>query len=496
MNHISRNQPGEIQKGGNMNNTFLIEILGGNPDELDKLEKMLDQPSYKIEKVELSEDKRIANTYKKADLHIVCLSPDVEYQMALASQFTEFTSDKILYIAYSVDNSIRKWAFEHGASSYMLEPVNPHELCMVVDQLLFAGSLKEQENTSETILSFLKAMVSENKKSIQPVSDPNKNLGHFYPDLSRHIENIGNGVEFLQHLVERNLLQSSVANRIRICPACSAHQLNYREVCPRCQSVDIHSKETIHHFSCGHVNVIEHYRRGAELVCPKYDKQLRHIGMDYERPTDYSQCNACNYIAPEPDVQVQCLQCGSTYKTDDTLERIICSYNLTEEAIQAVSSGQLEGLNLDTLLHDRVTGLYSRQYFEHQTEKEFARATRYKQEFSIFMIKINDLEHVRDHHADYLDDYVKSILGAITDHLRLLDTTCIWDPETVAILLPETGLNGGEIVASRMKQQVAALEYLYHIHKPEITLAFSPFNSSYSTHSDMISTTYKQLNQG
>lgn len=286
---------------------------------------------------------------------------------------------------------------------------------------------------------------------------------------------------------------TSITNRVRICPTCNDHQLNYREVCPRCQSIDIHEREVLHHFSCGHIDVLDNYRKGTDLSCPKCNKILRHIGLDYERPTNYFQCNTCRYISPEPEIQVQCLQCGITCQPDETLERIVFDYHVTEEASQAISRGQLGGLNLEGLLRDHISGLYSRQYFEFQTEKELRRAKRYKHNFSTVMVRVNDLIHIKDEHADYLDNYLESVLTAVTGQLRLLDTPCVWDIETIAILLPETDSEGVKIVMDRMKKQVEGLEYLYHIHIPTVKISCTSFTEQITDHLAMLKETYNKL---
>ena len=44
--------------------------------------------------------------------------------------------------------------------------------------------------------------------------------------------------------------------------------------------------------------------RGGDLVCPKCNRQLRHIGVDYEKPSKLFTCFNCEIYCPEKIVDV------------------------------------------------------------------------------------------------------------------------------------------------------------------------------------------------
>ena len=101
------------------------------------------------------------------------------------------------------------------------------------------------------------------------------------------------------------VLDRRLADKVHRCPNCAWHTLNFVEVCPRCRGIDIEIENVIHHFACAYVGAWSEFRHGVDLVCPKCDEKLRHMGMDYEKPSDTYRCHACGYVFTESRVEIK-----------------------------------------------------------------------------------------------------------------------------------------------------------------------------------------------
>lgn len=94
-----------------------------------------------------------------------------------------------------------------------------------------------------------------------------------------------------------------------VCPECFDKTMIYHETCPKCSSVDISEHNMIHHFRCANISPEHTYMNGGRLVCPKCSRDLKHIGVDYDRPTTSYHCNQCSINFSEAKVICECENC-------------------------------------------------------------------------------------------------------------------------------------------------------------------------------------------
>ena len=155
----------------------------------------------------------------------------------------------------------------------------------------------------------------------------------------------------------------------------------------------------------------------------------------------------------------------------ETVEKNIYSYELSEFAWEAVRSGKIAGVDLTSFLYDHNTNLYNKQYFEIELKRELIRMKRYKSEFTLVLARIEKIDEIQRNHPGRVTWYVNSIFKALTKDLRELDTTCVWETNTLGIILSETNLDGALIVVNRINQNIQSLEYLYDVCTPEVTFS-------------------------
>lgn len=107
---------------------------------------------------------------------------------------------------------------------------------------------------------------------------------------------------------------------------------------------------------------------------------------------------------------------------------------------------------------DYLTGILNRRSFIEMGQHERARAKREKASLTLLLIDIDHFKIVNDSHGHQIGDI---LLRAITDtlraQLRSVDLLARWGGEEFALLLPDTDINGSQIVAERLRDAVMAL---------------------------------------
>lgn len=167
---------------------------------------------------------------------------------------------------------------------------------------------------------------------------------------------------FLQKLSNMGYVSSkNFIEKIHLCPKCHSDYLIFAECCPKCKSSNIQSESVIHHFRCANISPESTYSFDDQLRCPKCKQFLRHIGVDYDRPSYVYLCNNCGNAFLQSDMKVLCTNCHSILETSELKPFDIVEYEFTSKGIHAFSSNQVI-LNVET---DLITGYMDYDHFRH-----------------------------------------------------------------------------------------------------------------------------------
>lgn len=121
---------------------------------------------------------------------------------------------------------------------------------------------------------------------------------------------------------------------------------------------------------------------------------------------------------------------------------------------------------------DPLTEIYNRRVFFDVANREIVRSIRYHNPFSVVMIDLDHLKQVNDTYGHPAGDAVlKEAVKIIKTNLREIDTFARYGGDEFIVLLPETGLVGGQKVADRI--MIAGDSTLYTFKDFEIPVAFS-----------------------
>ncbi len=105
---------------------------------------------------------------------------------------------------------------------------------------------------------------------------------------------------------------------------------------------------------------------------------------------------------------------------------------------------------------DGLTHLYNRRHFTEMARHEFERARRYHHPLTAIMLDIDHFKNVNDTHGHAVGDQVLQIVAARCQAIvREIDVLGRYGGEEFVSLVLETDLQGGEVVAERLRQTVA-----------------------------------------
>jgi len=117
-------------------------------------------------------------------------------------------------------------------------------------------------------------------------------------------------------------------------------------------------------------------------------------------------------------------------------------------------------------LHDELTKLPIRRYFNSKFQEEFYRAERFNQPLSIIWIDIDYFKEINDTYGHQIGDVVlKEISRVIMTNLRKIDFPCRYGGDEIIILLPQAG---------EMEALNLARRLLNEIRNIKIEVPFSP----------------------
>jgi diguanylate cyclase (GGDEF)-like protein len=106
-------------------------------------------------------------------------------------------------------------------------------------------------------------------------------------------------------------------------------------------------------------------------------------------------------------------------------------------------------------LVDPLTGLPNRRVAEGALETELSRAGRFDEPLAMIMSDLDDFKQINDRWGHPFGDVVlREFAAALTDSIREIDLAGRWGGEEFAVVLPGTDLEGGVILAERIRDNL------------------------------------------
>jgi len=206
--------------------------------------------------------------------------------------------------------------------------------------LHFTNSLSFEAQMIEKTISF---MYTCEIQDLEPIPYIYSSNNYSYPILSVNFRQRDEHIalDILEIAEREGIFDSSYIDRIYLCPSCQGGHLTYREVCPKCGSSNSTTEDIIHHFPCAYVGPLSDFTNEIDdqLDCPKCNKRLRHIGVDYDKPSVLHECKACDHKFQDFNVKAKCLACTTDNLVEQLKGKEIRKYSLTKKGELAAING-------------------------------------------------------------------------------------------------------------------------------------------------------------
>lgn len=122
---------------------------------------------------------------------------------------------------------------------------------------------------------------------------------------------------------------------------------------------------------------------------------------------------------------------------------------------------------------DPLTGVANRRFFMDFLTREFYRAMRYQHPLALIVGDLDHFKKVNDTYGHQAGDAVlKGFSRILLYNKRQSDQVARYGGEEFALVLPETDLKGGILVAERIRHEVEVADFSYGGKKIPVTVSF------------------------
>jgi diguanylate cyclase (GGDEF)-like protein len=142
-----------------------------------------------------------------------------------------------------------------------------------------------------------------------------------------------------------------------------------------------------------------------------------------------------------------------------TTERDLFHYLVGQAAVSIENVGLHETVQRQART-DELTGLANHRRFQEALASELERSKRFGHSVSLLMLDIDSFKQVNDKHGHQQGDVVlREVARILRESSREIDEPARYGGEELAVVLPETDLEGAYNLAERVRASIEALEF-------------------------------------
>lgn len=323
-------------------------------------------------------------------------------------------------------------------------------LLAVAPILRLAGAIGDISNLPDSDGLYALGMAHSRQKEILAAWSASTRQDVYYPLLGMR----SGDRKTMESLADLDLLQRTFFGRTNLCTHCGSARLNAFEACGKCGSANLRIEHIVHHYSCGAQAPESAFLHGELLICPKCRKELRHIGVDYDRPGSVFVCVACGESTADPSVQFVCLDCTKLTPSDSVETLDWFNYRITTDGISALKAKRLPNPNMMRALESYSGSLPMRDFLLVARNEHYV-AVRYDRAFSLARLRVENYEELQKQHGSLvLDESIRLFVRLISETLRKSDIVTATAQREILIALPETEAANVEKILARLGKKV------------------------------------------
>jgi two-component system, cell cycle response regulator len=144
---------------------------------------------------------------------------------------------------------------------------------------------------------------------------------------------------------------------------------------------------------------------------------------------------------------------------------------------------------------DHLTSLFNRRYLAEILDGEFFRARRKNEYLSLIIVDIDYFKNVNDTYGHQNGDIVLAAVANLAQsQLRVYDSAARYGGEEFVLVIPGTSLEGGVMIAERLRQ--AVLEFTFPAPMEDMTVTISAGVATFpSPNIDSVDSLFRQADE-
>ncbi|WP_412984622.1 hypothetical protein [Pontimicrobium sp. IMCC45349] len=320
------------------------------------------------------------------------------------------------------------------------EDLSNHIVKAILDKVESVPQLQIEQNFDVTtrLIQFLYTREAK----LSPTKNRYSKIGYVYPFIGLYFTSKEYEIEKqLQFLVNDEALNVQLKDKVQLCNDCHDSYLIYKETCPKCKSINLEAHDIIHHFTCAHVAPQEQFinNENDNLQCPKCNKHLRHIGIDYDKPSSVYNCNTCDHHFQVAQVVSECHSCNHVNSLEELIEVTIYDYELTMKAMLMA-----EGKYVINKTEEQDAVIIFNQLLDQEKERNFAKG------YSSYLATVSltgELLNILD--SDFINSFWKDIKEIVKQYVAN-DLCYIKKGNSIQLLLLDVDEEKAEEVRDKM----------------------------------------------
>jgi len=410
-----------------------ILIANNDPTVLTHLKSVFEKDGYSVTTVRTGSEVQKIVPELKPDLVVldVELSEIDGYELCRRIKTDPRTNlIPVIFLTYKREPKDKVKGLKAGALDYVTIPFQREELLARVHNILESFRTRPPLTAEKSVSrdSFLEKLQAMGIDVLKPAPNTNAKLGFHYPQVKEiiQVEDEEEQIGFLESLADKGILERIFFDVIHLCPFCGHHDINRREVCPKCHSA--HVKRRNNHYLCAD----------------------------------------CGNLFSYPEEYARCLKCNREFHREEIRSRVIHSYKF----LNGKSPIPQEKIPLKEALKAMEMRYYEMDFFEKQLDLEIRRSQRYGERTSIMIVEFVNLGEVIERGG--LTGSLKPlnrVLLILKKCLRELDLVAVKSSNQLIILMPETPLSMAKLLANRIRSYVDRLNCEISLN---LSLAGSP----------------------
>lgn len=157
------------------------------------------------------------------------------------------------------------------------------------------------------------------------------------------------------------------------------------------------------------------------------------------------------------------LRRGDQIKIGDTILKFLSGADLESQYHETI---------YQLTIMDGLMGIHNKRYFLEQLDRELSRATRHRRPLTLVICDIDHFKRVNDEFGHLAGDYVlKEIAQLAKSRLRPDDVIARYGGEELAIILPETDIEGGVRIAEELRTIIATQTFVFEDDDIDVTIS-------------------------